>query len=169
MSKIQKTQNGGTGSAAQSARIADLVKIQSTLERDNAVAWHRFAKLCVEAIKSDGIKQTDLATRLGRSKGWMSRVVKITTLPEPKSTEDCRALLATLHGKSGVGKAKSGKAMSAEEAIKAAIAFARKAVKLGADADAVVDALTEALTAEESAEGEATSEAVAAMLARAAA
>jgi hypothetical protein len=80
------------------------------------------------------------------SKGWVSRALKAARAfsAKPASPEDAARFMDLFHGVDSKAR-KAKKTMSVDDALKAAAAFARKAVTLGADPDDVVSAITDAL------------------------
>lgn len=112
------------------------------------ILW-TFAKQ-VETYKSQNpkVKGQDIAKALGKSPSWVSKVLGAAkAYPKaPETVEQAAAFYDKFHGVDSAKREKSKTPMDAAAALKAAIAFARKAVKLGADAEEVSNAIAEALT-----------------------
>jgi hypothetical protein len=150
------TQIQGSGPQAICASVQELGARWSAAQGGSAVLLWRFAH-SVLAFQSANpkVKLADIGASCANackrekpySKGWVSRAVKAARAigHEPRTPEEATKFCDLFHGNNPARKSKSKANPSAEEALKAAIAFAKRAVKLGLDSDTVLETLAEEL------------------------
>ena len=129
----------------------------------STLVWRFAQSLLGFATANQSMKLAEIGAELGRaakraapySKTWVSRAIKAakTFTTEPQSEEDASRFLDAFYGNETrterKAKARAAKTTpTAEDALKTAVFYARRAVKLGMNAELVTDTIADELGTE---------------------
>lgn len=109
------TKNDGNSVLTAGNALGRISKSYNVLLKTSADHWYAFAVMIKESVDL-GVKQTDIAKKLGKHRCWVSRILKaLKDEGKPTNRESRQRFMDIVHGKNQVKKTEETPAAESEE------------------------------------------------------